>query len=394
MDIQAIVQQVMEELEKAESKRKAFNQDEKTIGGRNFIYEKQKVVRVDNPVDREVVEKARSITPARIGIGRTGTRMKTKEYLDFRIDHAAAQDAVFKGVSEEFLEKMKLPVLQSKSESMDEYLMNLDSGRRLDEASKNWVRENLSTNKQVQIIVSDGLSSTGVEAIVVAEPTPTTSQSVYKDVVAGKFVYEPFEPSVLYTLRTGQHLFHNRAITQEGKTVEQSVVPIKGENESVIGPLIMEKDISEQLQRQQKLDSLSEATEALSDILIGASERHPIIPEVIEESLFFIEDDSKILYSNSSAANMIQELGMGDCLPGDYLAHYFPEIKDILDCPEELLVKEIKFYHHIFKVKKIQLGQQNKPNGIFIIFKNITELREKEWELIENRLRFGKSIIA
>lgn len=41
-----------------------------------------------------MVERAQEVTPARIGIGRTGTRMKTRSYLQFRIDHSAAQDAV------------------------------------------------------------------------------------------------------------------------------------------------------------------------------------------------------------------------------------------------------------------------------------------------------------
>ncbi|MEL3971959.1 ethanolamine ammonia-lyase subunit EutC [Rossellomorea oryzaecorticis] len=163
MDIQTIVKQVLEELEKAEQKKTPSQASVDKQVGKDYMYEKQKLVRVDNPSDHEVVEKARAITPARIGIGRTGTRMKTKEYLDFRIDHAAAQDAVFKGVKEEFLKEMKLPVLQSKSESMDEYLMNLDSGRQLDESSRKWAEENLSKNKQVQIIVSDGLSSSGIE---------------------------------------------------------------------------------------------------------------------------------------------------------------------------------------------------------------------------------------
>lgn len=73
---------------------------------------------------------------------------------------------------------------------------------------------------------------------------------------------------------------------------------------------------------------------------------------------------------------------MGECIAGDYLVQYFPEIKEILHSSEELLVKEIKFYSNVFKVKKIQLGQSDRPNGTFIIFKNITELREKERELI------------
>jgi two-component system, sensor histidine kinase PdtaS len=228
----------------------------------------------------------------------------------------------------------------------------------------------------------DCLTREGSQAIVVAEAAPATSRPIYKNSVAGKFVYESFEPSVIYTLKTGQPMFHNRAITQEGKTVEQSVVPINGVNESVIGTLIMEKDISEQLKRQQKLEALSEATEALSEILIGAGESHPILPEVIEESLFFIENTSRILFCNSAAANMLHELGMGECHAGDFLFHFFPEIKDILHSPEELLVREITFYNKVFKVKKIHLGQPDKASGTFIIFKNITELREKERELI------------
>ncbi|UXH43294.1 ethanolamine ammonia-lyase subunit EutC [Rossellomorea vietnamensis] len=189
MDIQTIVQQVLEELEKGTTKRPETSQQEESQADKTFTYQKQKVVRVDHPVDREVIERARAITPARIGIGRTGTRMKTKEYLDFRIDHAAAQDAVFKGVSEEFLDKMKLPVLQSKSESMDEYLMNLDSGRRLNDESKKWAEDNLSKNKQVQIIVSDGLSSTGIEENI-ADLLPALIQGLEgKNISLGETVF-------------------------------------------------------------------------------------------------------------------------------------------------------------------------------------------------------------
>lgn len=169
MDIQAIVEQVMKELEKKDisspdTKSSSFNTEETEGIVRNIVYQKEKVVRVDSPNNKESIEKVQAITPARIGIGRAGTRMKTREYLDFLIDHAAAQDAVFKDVSEELLKEMNLPVLQSRAETMDEYLMNLDSGRKLNESSANWAQANLSKNKQVQIIVSDGLSSTGVEA--------------------------------------------------------------------------------------------------------------------------------------------------------------------------------------------------------------------------------------
>jgi two-component system, sensor histidine kinase PdtaS len=222
----------------------------------------------------------------------------------------------------------------------------------------------------------------GRHAIVVAEAIPTTAKSVYKKPVVGKFAYEAFEPSVFYTLRTGKPMFLNRALTQEGKTVDQSVVPIKGIQNKVIGTLIMEKDISDQLQRQQKMEALSEATETLSEILIGMTENRPIIPEVIEDSLFFIDHDGKILYKNPAATSLVEEIGVKDCSEGKLLTNYFPSLAGVLQDPEELLVKEIRIYQKIFQVKKIKLGQHEKTNGTFIILKNVTELREKERELI------------
>ncbi len=45
--------------------------------------------------DPEGLLKMKAYTPARLGVGRTGTRYLTPSTLRFRADHAAAQDAVF-----------------------------------------------------------------------------------------------------------------------------------------------------------------------------------------------------------------------------------------------------------------------------------------------------------
>ena len=198
MDISALVKQVMAELEKKgvhqtdsgyllnklqepETNIKTFN--------KMIEHKQEKTVGVDNPVDRDLIQKARSITPARIGIGRTGTRMKTRDYLDFRIDHAAAQDAVFRDVSDDFLKKLNLPILHSQSESMDDYLMNVDSGRKLAIESAKWAETNLPKNKQVQIVISDGLSSTGVEANI-ADILPALIQGLeVKNISVGQPVF-------------------------------------------------------------------------------------------------------------------------------------------------------------------------------------------------------------
>lgn len=163
MNIEQIVKEVIKEMEveaRSETKKRFNNKT------REFVYSAEKRVTVDSPVNKDSIELAQSQTPARIGIGHSGTRMKTKNYLDFRIDHAAAQDAVMKDVSNSVLEEMKLPNLSSKASSMEEYLMNLDVGRSLDENSVEWLKENGVKGKQVQIIISDGLSSTGIEETV------------------------------------------------------------------------------------------------------------------------------------------------------------------------------------------------------------------------------------
>ncbi|MEH7520211.1 histidine kinase N-terminal domain-containing protein, partial [Priestia megaterium] len=126
--------------------------------------------------------------------------------------------------------------------------------QKIDEVAKNLP---LIADLNRANVFIDCLTKEGQHAVVVAEAAPETAPSVYERPVAGKFVYEAFEPAVFYTLQNGKPMSLNRALTQEGKTVEQSVVPIKGFNNRVIATLIMEKDISEVVERQEKMKTLS-----------------------------------------------------------------------------------------------------------------------------------------
>lgn len=228
----------------------------------------------------------------------------------------------------------------------------------------------------------DCLTKEGKHAIVVAEASPTTTKSIYSKPIVGKFAYDVFEPSVLSSLKTGKPIFLNRALTQEGRTVNQSVVPIKNSRDKVIGTLIMEKDITEQLKTQEKMEALSEATETLSEILVGITQNRPIIPEMLEESLFLLNDRGRIVYCNPSASNLIQETYLDGHWVDRKLIEFFPEINRILEDPEDLLIKELTILNRVFQVKKIRLSLKESEYGFFVILKNITELREKERELI------------
>ena len=105
----------------------------------------------------------RKHTPARIAVGRAGTRPKTSAWLQFRFDHAAAVDAVYGEVSEELLSRMALFKVNTKVLDKEEYLRRPDFGRKLSEESKNLIKTKCKMQPTVQIIVSDGLSAKAVE---------------------------------------------------------------------------------------------------------------------------------------------------------------------------------------------------------------------------------------
>lgn len=123
----------------------------------------REVIDIKNPKNKEELLKYKRKTPARIGIGRAGTRYTTSTMLRFRADHASAQDAVFTDVSDEVLKENNLFSVQTKCNSKDEYITRPDLGRRLSEDAIKTLKERCKQNPIVQVYVSDGLSSTAVE---------------------------------------------------------------------------------------------------------------------------------------------------------------------------------------------------------------------------------------
>ena len=124
----------------------------------------RKLYLTENPANGEQFQKMKQKTPARLGMGKAGPRYKTLTMLRFRADHAAAQDAVFSQVAEDFAEKNGLILLQTQCRSKDEYLTRPDLGRGFDEENRQKIRQAVPTPSQVQIVVGDGLSSAAITA--------------------------------------------------------------------------------------------------------------------------------------------------------------------------------------------------------------------------------------
>lgn len=121
---------------------------------------------VDDAKDKEGYLAMKAKTPARLGVGRAGARYKTISMLRVRADHAAAQDAVFSDVSEEFIKKNNFVAVKTLCTDKDEYLTRPDLGRRFSPEEIEVIKKTCGQNPKVLIIVGDGLSSSAIEANV------------------------------------------------------------------------------------------------------------------------------------------------------------------------------------------------------------------------------------
>ncbi len=124
----------------------------------------RKLYMVENPADQVRFRRLKERTPARLGCGRAGPRYKTLTMLRFRADHAAAQDAVFSQVSQDFAANNGMPEVKTRCADKDEYLTRPDLGRCFDGENQKKIREAVVGNPRVQIVVGDGLSSAAIQA--------------------------------------------------------------------------------------------------------------------------------------------------------------------------------------------------------------------------------------
>ena len=119
---------------------------------------------VESPHDQAAFLAMKERTPARIGVGRAGARYRTETMLRFQADHAAAQDAVFSDVPEEFIRQMGWQVYQTSCESREEFLTRPDKGRVFPADTLQKIKASIPAGTQVVLYVADGLSSSAVHA--------------------------------------------------------------------------------------------------------------------------------------------------------------------------------------------------------------------------------------
>lgn len=119
---------------------------------------------VRHPAKREVLQDLRASTRARVCTGRVGPRPRTTALLRFLADHSRSKDTVLKEVPAEWVQKTGLFEVHTEAREKNVYLTRPDLGRRLCAEAIETVLAKCRRNPQVQVVVSDGLSTDAITA--------------------------------------------------------------------------------------------------------------------------------------------------------------------------------------------------------------------------------------
>jgi two-component system, sensor histidine kinase PdtaS len=222
-------------------------------------------------------------------------------------------------------------------------------------------------------------------AIVVAEAKPTTHASLYKSSVVGQIALREKEPAALRTLEIGMETRDLKAITQENLVVKQNVVPIKNELNQVIGVLIVEQDVTNSINQNKNMEILSETAEQLTETLLNLKdENEHSITRYLNDAIIMIDANGKATYANPAAEELYRKLGYIDKIVGmdfDNLVldgMIFEKIKAEQNC----ISSEVAVGKLSLNVKYAVTIKNENIEGIVILMKDITDIKEKEKELI------------
>jgi ethanolamine ammonia-lyase small subunit len=122
----------------------------------------------------QIAARLKAMTPARVGLGRTGVSQRTRDLLDFQRSHAQARDAVqakleSASLAAEIVEvvrglqSMQVIRLQSAASDRATYLQRPDLGRKLSDVSRETLAKLTRDPFDLVLIVADGLSALAIE---------------------------------------------------------------------------------------------------------------------------------------------------------------------------------------------------------------------------------------
>ena len=215
------------------------------------------------------------------------------------------------------------------------------------------------------------------KAMVVYHYRPE-NKSLYSENISGQFALEKNEPAVFRTLSTTLPSKNYKAITQEGESVLQNVLPIKTDDGAIVGAIIVE------FSGEQNLLALKQLNVATKRIIRTIDDSKNNISDFMNDGIIVFDHKGIATYANRSAKEIYSCLGFSEMIVGEHFQNIviskityeeILKIKKVNIAEINISTRSISVSYFVTKVKK------NKENIIMVI-RDITKERNKEKELV------------
>jgi len=209
----------------------------------------------------------------------------------------------------------------------------------------------------------------------------TKEKSAYVASPVGDLVYPTNEPAVFHTLKTGQIVRNMRGISPEGLPIAQTTVPIINAQQKPVGALIMEKDISKELQEEEHVEMLRHTAEQLSSTLMFLSDTETTFDDWLENGILVLNRQGRITYASKMAAKIYKMHTGSEALGNDFSALISDchSVNDVLKNLENSM--ELSIEDQCYRFQAFPLFSWEELSGCVISIHDYTELRKKEIEL-------------
>ncbi|MBX6354161.1 MAG: sensor histidine kinase [Thermoflavifilum sp.] len=220
-------------------------------------------------------------------------------------------------------------------------------------------------------------------AVVVAQAKPATARSLYSEYVVGQLILRDNEPGVFRSFMTGEYVTGTRAITNEVVTIQQKVLPIRRAGR-VIGVLIMEQDISAQVEREREVALFQQTTEHLGETLWEVAVAETNLPSLIHEGVILVNSDFLFTYVNPTARACFEKLNLPSPEIGTPLWSFHAGLKHLMESARErgVVAQEFTFGENVVLIKAIVIRRADQVKGGLLLLSDITEQRRTEKQLM------------
>lgn len=227
----------------------------------------------------------------------------------------------------------------------------------------------------------DCMTKDAKQAVVIAEAFPDTDKPLYSKSVIGKAVFESFEPGVFYSYNQGKKSIITQAVTQQGFSVSQTVIPIRNKEKAIIGVLIKEKEIEGHKKRLTESTIVSIPSNIISTMMTHQADGLPIVSDLLTEIFILTDEKNNLIYTNPVGMKFIEEMGEEADVYKQDLGELLPFLEPVYNQSDDVFVHELTVKGKNLIVKKIRMKTDDYTKETLLIIQDLTELRTKEKEL-------------